>query len=74
MVGNAIAIVFKGGWDGGQQPQASDHKVPKVIQRLDQFRKITNTVAIAVFESADVQLVDDCILVPERISGAAWLL
>ncbi len=71
VVGNIVSIVFKRGWEEGKQPQTGDPQILKIIQFLDQARKVTDAIAVAVFKCADVQLVDDCILVPERISRAA---
>jgi hypothetical protein len=39
----------------------------KIIELLEQSRKIADTVPIAVGKCPDVELIDDRILVPERI-------
>jgi hypothetical protein len=74
VVGNIVAIVFERGWKEGQQPQACDTQILKVVELLDESREIADAVVIAVEECTDVQLVDQRVFVPERICCASGLL
>ena len=68
VIGNVVAVVLERRREKGQQPQTGDAQVLKIIQLLDQAGKIADAVAVAVFERADVQFVDDRVLVPQRIA------
>ena len=74
VVGNVVAVVLERRWKEGQQPQAGDAQVLKIVEFLDQARKIADSVVVAVEEGADVQLIQHRIFVPERIGGEAGLL
>src|SRR5262249_49896493 len=51
-----------------QHPDRCDTEIPQVIELLGQSREIAHPVAGAVEESAHMNLINDCVLVPERIS------
>src|SRR5580658_9991802 len=70
IVGDVIAVVLQWRWEEGQHPQARNAQPLQIIHFLNQPRKITDSVAVTVFESADVQLIDDCVFEPERIRCA----
>src|SRR5262249_9489670 len=52
----------------------SDAQVLEVIQSVNQAAQVADPVAIAVAKGADVDLVNDCVLVPKRIVVQQWLL
>ena len=47
-----------------------DAELLDVVELLDQAAKVADAVVVAVEERLDVQLVDDGVLVPERIVAA----
>ncbi len=71
---DVIAVVAQRRFVEGQQPQAGDAEAFEVIELLHQAREITNAIAVRVEEGLDVQLVDDRVLVPERIADAGGLM
>jgi hypothetical protein len=72
VVCNVVAVVSKRRRIERQQPQARDAEVVQVRKLLCEPGEIAYAVRIAVVESADVHLVDDCVFVPERI-GVTYL-
>src|SRR4029077_4293595 len=60
-------VVTKRGGIERKEPDRADAELLQVRQLLDQALEIAAPVAVAVVESADVELVDDRVLVPERV-------
>ena len=52
-----------------KEPDGGDAEVLKVVQLLDQAAEVADAVVVAVVEGLDVHLVDDGVLVPERVAG-----
>ena len=52
-----------------QQPDRVDAEVLDVVELLRQAAEVADAVVVAVEERLDVQLVDDRVLVPERVVG-----
>ena len=52
-----------------QQPEAGDAEILQIGQLLREAGEVADAVAVAVVEGADVGLVDDRVLVPERIGS-----
>src|SRR6516225_2998342 len=73
IIGDVVAVILQRGRKEGQEPQASDTEVLKVIHFLNQTREVTDSIAIAVLKCADVQLIDNGILIPERVSCTSQL-
>ncbi len=67
VVRNVIAVIASRRRVEGQQPDRVDAKVLQVGELFEQPAKVAAAVAVAVLESAHVQLVDQRVLVPERI-------
>jgi hypothetical protein len=67
VVRDVVAVVFERGWVERQQPQTVDSQRLEVLQLLRDTGKISDAVVGAVEERADVCLVDDGVLVPQRI-------
>jgi hypothetical protein len=67
VVGHVIAVVSQRRRVERQQPDRVDPEVLHVVQPLAQTAEVADAVVIGVVERLDVQLVDDRILVPERI-------
>ncbi len=70
VVRDVVPIVAERGGEERQQPEAVDPEVLQVVESGRQAGKVTDAVAVAVKERADVRLVNDRVLVPERIRGA----
>src|SRR3546814_17829262 len=51
------------------QPDRVDAEFGDVVELVDEAGEIADAVAIAIAEALDVQLIDDRVLVPERIIG-----
>ena len=51
-----------------QQPDRGDAELVEIVELLDQPAKIPYPVAVAIVKGLNMQLVDDCVLVPERIA------
>jgi len=70
VVRDVVPIVAERGGEERQQPKAGDAEVLQVVELGRQAGKVADAVAVAVKERADVRLVNDRVLVPERIRGA----
>ena len=69
VVGDVVAVVAQRRRIERQQPEAVDAEVLQVVELLRQAREVADAVVVAVEEGADVRLVDDRVLVPERIGS-----
>ena len=67
VVGDVVAVVAKRGGVEGQQPDRADAELLEVGQLFDQALEVSAPVAVAVVEGPRVDLIDDRVLVPERI-------
>jgi hypothetical protein len=67
IVGDVIAVVPERRRTEGQQPDRRDAEILDVIQLPGQTAKITDAVVVAVVVGADMDFVDNRLLVPERI-------
>src|SRR5215207_5210855 len=67
VIGDVVAVVLERGREERQDPDAGNAELLEVVQLLDQPPKVADAIAIAVVEGTDVELVDDCVLVPERV-------
>ena len=67
VVGDVVAVVLERRRVERQQPDRRDAEVAQVVELLGQAPEVADPVAVAVAEGADVDLVDDRVLVPERI-------
>ena len=67
VVGDVVAVVAQRRGIERQQPERVDAEILQVGELFDQAAEVADAVGVAVVESADVQLVDDRVLVPERI-------
>ena len=67
VVGDVVAVVAQRRRVEGQQPERRDAQIVQVVEPLRQAGEIADAVAVAVVERADAQLVDDRVLVPERV-------
>jgi hypothetical protein len=67
VVGDVVPVVLERRGKERQQPQARDAEAVQVIELLREALKIAYAVVVAVEEGLDVRLIDDGVLVPERI-------
>ena len=67
VVGDVVAVVFERRREERQDPQAGDAEPLQVIELLGDPREVADAVVVAVEERPDVRVVDDRVLVPERI-------
>ena len=74
VVGDVIAVVFQRRGKERHEPDRIDAQLLKIVEFLGQATKIADTVAVGVEKRADVDLVDDCILVPEAVLSCSQAL
>src|ERR1700723_3075437 len=67
VVGNIVPIVTHRRRIKGKQPERGDPQRVQVIELRGQTGKITDSVSIAVVEGTDAQLIENGVLVPQRI-------
>jgi len=67
VIGYIITIILEGRRIKGQKPESVDTQVLQVIQFLSQTDEVTYAVCIAVFKRADMQFIDNGILIPQRV-------
>src|SRR5438552_12825821 len=67
VIGNVVAFVLQRRGAEGQQPECGDAEISDVVELCRQPAKVADTVAIFINKTTDVYLVDDRVLVPERI-------
>ena len=70
VVGDVVAVVAQRRRIERQQPERVDAELLEVVELLRQAGEVADAVVVAVEEGADVHLVDDGVLVPERIIGS----
>src|SRR3954471_12156762 len=67
VVGDVIAIIAKRRWKKWHEPYGADPQFLEVIELLFKPEKIPKTIAIAVLECADMDLINDRVLIPKCI-------
>jgi hypothetical protein len=66
-----VAVVAQRGTAKRHQPESRHSQILEVFELLAEPFEIADTVSVAVEEAFDMQLVNDGVLVPERISVCA---
>src|SRR5438046_7437420 len=69
IIGDVVPVVAERRGIEWQQPDGGDAELLEIIQLFNQTTEVAHPVAVAVAEGLDVQLVDDRVLVPERIDS-----
>ena len=64
IVGDVVAVVQARRGIERQQPDRVHAKIGDVVELGDQARKVADAVVVGIKERLDVQLIDDCVLVP----------
>ena len=72
IVGNVVPVVAQRRREEGQQPQAGDAEILQIIQLLGEAGEVADPVIVTVEERLDVGLVDDGVLVPQRVLRASF--
>ena len=72
VVGDVVAVVAQRRRIERQQPERVDAQLLDVVEALRQSGEVADAVAVRVVERLDVHLVDDGVLVPERVIGHGW--
>jgi len=67
IVGDVISVIAQGRGKERHQPDGIDTEFLKMVELLGQAAEIADAVAVGVEKCADVDLVDDCVLVPELV-------
>jgi hypothetical protein len=67
VIRDVVAIVAQGRREEWHEPYRADPEFLEVVELLFEAGEITNAIAVAVMESANVHLIDDCVLVPKDI-------
>src|SRR5258708_33830475 len=66
-VGDGVAVIAHWRWVERKQPYRVDAEVLQVWELFDETAKVAAAVRIAVIESAEWNLVDERVLVPEGV-------
>src|SRR6266581_7694886 len=69
VVSDVIPVILPRRRVEGQQPDRIDAEILDVIQLPGKACKIPYAIVIAVEERADVDFINDCVLVPKRIDS-----
>jgi hypothetical protein len=67
VVGDVVAVVLERRRVERQQPERVDAEVLDVVELRGQSAEVADAVVVRVEERLDVQLIDDRVLVPERL-------
>src|SRR5260370_733874 len=67
VIGDVVAVITKWRRIKRKKPNGRDAELLEIIQFFNQTTEIPHSVAVAVTKGFDVQLVDDCVLVPKRL-------
>ena len=74
VVGDVVSVVTERRGEEGEEPEAGDAEILQVIEAGDETGEVADAVCVGVLKGTDVEFVDDCVFVPEWISGAAGFL
>src|SRR5579864_6126016 len=67
VIRNVVSIVTKRGREERHQPDGVDAQLLQIVELLRQSAEISVAVAATVKKSANVDLVDDRVLIPKRV-------
>jgi hypothetical protein len=74
VLADVVAVVSERRGIERQDPDARDAQRLDIVELLDQTAEVTEAVGISVPKALDVDLVDDSVLVPERVDELAGCL
>src|SRR5215467_10877663 len=64
VVGNVVTVISQGRREEGHQPDCVDAKILNVVHALGEALEVANAVSVAVYETANMDLINDGVLVP----------
>ena len=64
-----VAVILQRRRIEGKQPDRGDAEVVEVLELLGKPAEVPDAVPVAIVESADVDLIEDRVLVPEWIAA-----
>src|SRR5258707_7544399 len=67
IVGNVVAVVREGRGKKWHHPKGIDSQLLQIVDFLREPLEIADTISVAVEEGTDVDLINDCVLVPESV-------
>jgi hypothetical protein len=67
VIRDVVAIITQWRGEEWHEPYGSDSKFLEIVKLLFKSWKITDSIPVAIVESADVHFVDDRVLVPKGI-------
>ena len=67
VIGDVVAVVAQRRGEEGHEPNRVDPQFLKVVELCFKPLEIADAISVAVMESADVDLIDERVLVPEHI-------
>src|SRR6266849_6808573 len=70
IVGHVVAVVAQRRAEEGQEPETIHSQLLEMPELAGEPDEVADAVVVAVLEGADVELVEDGVLVPERIAVA----
>ena len=68
IVGTVVTVITHGRWIKRQKTDRGDAELLQKIELIVQAAEVADSVAVAVAKRLDVQLVDDRVLIPKRIT------
>src|SRR5690606_2088605 len=67
IVGDVVAVVAERRLIKGKEPECRDAQLLEVVQSLREANEVPDTISVGIVERPDMELVDDGVLVPERV-------
>ena len=74
VIRNVIPVITQWRREKRQDPKAGNAKILQIVQLGDEPLEVADTVTIGVCKCAHMQFIDDRVLIPKRIGGAAGFL
>ena len=71
VVGDVVAVVAHGRGLEGHEPDGGDAEALEVVEAAHEAAEVADAVAVGVHEGADVEAVEDGVLVPEVVNHVA---
>src|SRR3546814_2840739 len=69
VIGDVVAVVAQRRRIEGEEPECGDSEILNIVELFDEFAKVAYAVVVRIEERLHVNLIDDGVLVPERIVG-----
>src|ERR1700722_5097272 len=69
-----VAVVAQRRWEEGKQPDAGDTEILQIIELAHEPCEVADAVSVAIGKRLHMELIDNRILIPERIGCAPCFL